>query len=179
MPGVGELTPSRTAETSRNVDIFIHPNPGLQLRAHDVDPSSDSDLPHLVQAMAKAMYGAPGVGLAATQVGVQKRVFIFDLDDGLVVVCNPLLSGFSVDTETDEEGCLSLPGLTVTVERPCSVVCEGSDLAGKPLRIEGEGLLARVLQHETDHLDGVLILDRATPDERRAAMKRYRELAEE
>lgn len=160
------------------MDILIHPSPALKQRAHEVDPASDPDIPRLVQAMAKAMYAAPGVGLAATQVGVQKRVFVFDVDDGLVAVCNPVLTDYSEETEADEEGCLSLPGLTVTVERPSSVVCEGLDLKGSPLRIESDGLLARLLQHETDHLEGVLILDRATPEERRAAMKRYRELAE-
>jgi peptide deformylase len=178
LPPVETNTPFTECGALRDVEIYIHPHPALKQRAHDVDPSADPDVPRLIEAMAKAMYGAPGVGLAATQVGIQKRVFVFDLDEGLVAVCNPVLSGYSQETELDEEGCLSLPGLTVTVERPSSVVCEGLDLSGRPLRIEGEGLLARLLQHETDHLDGVLILDRATPDERRAAMKRYRELAE-
>jgi peptide deformylase len=160
------------------LEIFVHPNPALKSRAAPVDPLTDEELPRLVGAMAKAMYEAPGVGLAATQVGVQKRVFVFDLDEGLVAVCNPVISPASDETVVDEEGCLSLPGITVAVERPSAVVCEGVDLAGAPLRIEGEGLLARVLQHEADHLDGVLILDRASPEERRAAMRRFREQSE-
>lgn len=157
------------------MDILTHPNPALKQRAAAVDPASDRELHRLVRTMAKAMYDAPGVGLAATQVGVQKRVFVLDLDDGLVAVCNPLIVPTSDDTELDDEGCLSLPGITVPVERPAAVRCEGVDLAGKPLVIEGSGLLARVLQHETDHLDGVLVIDRATPEERRAAIRRYRE----
>jgi peptide deformylase len=79
----------------------------------------------------------------------------------------------------DDEGCLSLPGITVPVERSASVVCEALDLKGRRLRIEAEGLLSRVVQHEIDHLDGTLIIDRATPDERRAALKRYLEAQQE
>jgi len=129
--------------------------------------------------MAKTMYDAPGVGLAATQVGVQKRVIVFDLEDGLVALCNPLIVETSEETDVDDEGCLSLPGITVPVERAVSCVCEALDVKGAPVRLEAEGFFARVLQHETDHLDGLLIIDRATPDERRAAMRRYREAAEE
>jgi peptide deformylase len=130
----------------------------------------------LVKDMAKAMYDAPGVGLAATQVGVLKRVLIYDLDDDLVVVCNPSIVSRSDEVELDDEGCLSLPGITVPVERACAVVCVGVDVEGEPVRIEGGGLLARVLQHETDHLDGVLIIDRATPEDRKDALRRYHEL---
>jgi len=133
----------------------------------------------LVRSMAKTMYDAPGVGLAATQVGVQKRVIVFDLEDGLVALCNPLIVETSEETDVDDEGCLSLPGITVPVERAVSCVCEALDVKGAPVRLEAEGFFARVLQHETDHLDGLLIIDRATPDERRAAMRRYREAAEE
>ena len=161
------------------MDILTHPNPALKETAAEVDPEHDRDLASLVRSMAKAMYEAPGVGLAATQVGVQKRVFVFDVDEGLVAVCNPRIVKHSVETSVDEEGCLSLPGMTVVVERPAAVVCEGIDLGGKKVVIEGDGLLARVLQHETDHLDGVLILDRATPEERRAALKRFREQSED
>ncbi len=160
------------------MDILEHPNPALKQTALDVDPSCDSELPRLVKAMAHAMHEAPGVGLAATQVGVQKRVIVFDVDDGVVALCNPVIVDRSAETEVEDEGCLSLPGITVPVERAYSCVCEALDLKGEPLRLEAEGFVARVLQHETDHLDGVLIIDRAEPAERRAAMRRYRELGE-
>jgi peptide deformylase len=160
------------------MEILAHPNPALKQPAGAVDPATDLDLARLVKAMAQAMYDAPGVGLAATQVGVQKRVIVFDLDDGLVALCNPAIVESSEETEVDDEGCLSLPGITVPVERFGSCVCEALDLKGGKVRLEAEGLLARLLQHETDHLDGVLIIDRATPDERRAAIRRYREANE-
>jgi peptide deformylase len=160
------------------MDILEHPNPALKQHANDVDPLTDKELVRLVQAMAQAMYEAPGVGLAATQVGVQKRVVVIDVDDQLLALCNPEISECSDETETDDEGCLSLPGITVPVDRPVRCVCTALDIKGKPVKIEAEGFLARVLQHETDHLNGLLIIDRATPDERRAAIRRYREANE-
>jgi peptide deformylase len=160
------------------MDILEHPNPALKQTALPVDPRTDKALPRLVKAMARTMHEAPGVGLAATQVGVQKRVIVFDVDDGTVALCNPQIVERSEETELDDEGCLSLPGITVPVERSVSCVCEAVDLKGEPLRLEVEGFVARVLQHETDHLDGILIIDRASTDERRAAMRRYREQGE-
>jgi peptide deformylase len=123
------------------------------------------------------MYDAPGVGLAATQVGVLKRVIVYDIDEGLVALCNPRIVDTSDETQFSEEGCLSLPGIEVPLQRAISLTCEASDIDGNPITIEAEGLLARVLQHELDHLDGVLIIDRATPEERLAAIRRYSELA--
>jgi peptide deformylase len=161
---------------SSKVDILSHPNPALVQRAADAEPGTDRGLRRLIEDMANAMYDAPGVGLAATQVGVLKRVLIYDLDDSLVALCNPRIVSRSEAMELDDEGCLSLPGITVPVERACSVVCEGLDVEGRPVRVEGEGLLARVLQHETDHLDGVLIIDRASPQDRKDALRRYHEL---
>ncbi|HEX9094192.1 MAG TPA: peptide deformylase [Coriobacteriia bacterium] len=160
------------------MEIFTHPNPALKQHAQEVEPATDSDLAHLVQAMAKAMYEAPGVGLAAPQVGVQKRVIVYDVDDGLVALVNPVVTPATSDTEVDEEGCLSLPGITVSVERPLAVVCEAVGVSGEPVLIEAEGLHARVLCHEVDHLDGTLIIDRAAPEERKAALRRYREAQE-
>jgi peptide deformylase len=160
------------------MDILEHPNPALKQTAVAVDPAADRELPRLVKAMAQAMHEAPGVGLAATQVGVQKRVIVFDVDEAVIALCNPTIVERSAETETDDEGCLSLPGITVAVERALSCVCEALDLKGKPVRLEAEGFVARVLQHETDHLDGILIIDRASPDERRAALRRYREMGE-
>jgi peptide deformylase len=160
------------------MDILEHPNPALKQSAAPVDPKTDRQLPRLVKNMARTMHEAPGVGLAATQVGVQKRVIVFDVDDGIIALCNPVIVERSDEVELDDEGCLSLPGITVPVERAVSCVCEALDVKGEPLRLEAEGFLARVLQHETDHLDGILMIDRATPAERREAMRRYREQGE-
>lgn len=160
------------------MEILEHPNPALKQHAAEVDPASDTGLMALVQSMAKLMYDAPGVGLAATQVGVQKRVIVMDVDDGLMALCNPRVVETSEATEVDDEGCLSLPGVYIPIERPVSCVCEALDIKGDPVRITAEGLLARCIQHETDHLDGLLILDRATPEERRSALRRYREANE-
>jgi peptide deformylase len=131
--------------------------------------------------MARVMYEAPGIGLAAPQIGVLKRVIVYDLSedgDGLSAVCNPRIVDQSDECTVDDEGCLSLPGISVPVERSCSVVCEGVSLDGTPVRIEAEGLLARLFQHEIDHLDGMLIIDRATAEERKAALRRYHDAVE-
>jgi len=117
------------------VDILVHPNPALKQPAAPVDPASDKELMRLVRSMAKTMYDAPGVGLAATQVGVQKRVIVFDLEDGLVALCNPLIVETSEETDVDDEGCLSLPGITVPVERAVSCVCEALDVKGAPVSL--------------------------------------------
>jgi len=161
--------------------VLSHPSPALSERAAEVDPTTDDSLRELVVAMAKAMYDAPGIGLAATQVGVLKRVIVYDMDDegkGLVALCNPTIVESGDTNELDDEGCLSLPGITVAVDRPSTVTCEAITLDGTPVRISAEGLHARLLQHEVDHLDGVLIIDRATPEERKAALRRYREAVE-
>jgi peptide deformylase len=171
-PAVSDL------ESLHLMDVLAHPNPTLKQRAAEVDPTSDDSLRDLVVSMAKAMYQAPGIGLAATQVGVLKRVVVYDLDDeggGLTVLCNPRILSYGEESELDDEGCLSFPGIAVPVERATSVVCEAQSLNGETVTFDAAGLHARLLQHEIDHLDGVLIIDRATPDERRAAMRRYRE----
>jgi peptide deformylase len=157
------------------MEILAHPNPALKQTALPVDPAADRQLGRLVKQMAKLMYAAPGIGLAATQLGVLKRVIAYDLGDDRQPVgfCNPVIVEASEATQTEEEGCLSLPGITVPIERALSVVCEGLDLAGRPVRVEATDLFARLLQHEIDHLDGVLIIDRAAPEERKAAIKRY------
>ena len=159
------------------MEILTHPSPALKQLAQDVEHFRDRELKSLVTAMARAMYGAPGVGLAATQVGVLKRVIVYDIDDGLVALCNPRIVYTSEESQVSEEGCLSLPGIEVPVPRAVSLTCEASDIDGNPVTIEAEGLLARVLQHELDHLDGVLVIDRATPEERLAAIRRYNEVA--
>lgn len=161
------------------MDVLVHPNPALGQRAGEVDPANDATLGDLCTRMARLMYAAPGIGLAATQIGVLKRVIVYDISDDEepcpIALCNPVIVESSDECETDDEGCLSLPGITVPVERPIIVTCEGQALDGTAVRIQAEGLHARLLQHEIDHLDGVLIIDRATPEERRAALRRFRE----
>jgi len=163
------------------MDVLAHPNPALAQVADEVDPTQDAGLRELCKAMARAMYEAPGIGMAATQVGVLKRVIVYDLDDegvGLIALCNPRIVDRGSETEVDEEGCLSLPGISVPVERALEVTCEAQSLDGTVVQIEAHGLHARLLQHEIDHLDGILIIDRATPEERKAAIRRYREAVE-
>lgn len=162
-------------EEPAQVEILSHPNPTLRQDTAEVDPLADTELTSLVSKMADTMYEAPGLGLAAPQVGVLKRVIVYDLDDGLVVLCNPVITQESDELVADDEGCLSFPGITIEVERPASVTCEALDLKGNGVRIEAEGLHARLLMHEIDHINGVLIIDRAVPDEKKAALKRYRE----
>ena len=170
------MTSASITNESSPVEILSHPHPLLRLNAAEVDPTKDTSLKGLVAQMAHAMYAAPGVGLAATQVGVKKRVVVFDIDETLVAILNPVITHRSEEVEIEDEGCLSVPGITIPIERAASIVCDALDLSGRPIRFEGEGLLARVLQHEIDHLDGLLILDRAAPDVRRDALRRYREL---
>jgi peptide deformylase len=160
------------------MEVLSHPNAALKQRAEPVDPERDSDLKELCRKMAQAMYEAPGIGLAAPQIGVLKRVIVYDLDEdsrGVVALCNPEIVESSEECEFDDEGCLSLPGITIPIERSCAVVCEAQTLTGRRVRIQAEGLHARLLLHEIDHLDGVLMIDRATPEERKAALRRYLE----
>ena len=151
--------------------IRQYPDPALRMQAHEVE-RFDGDLTRLVERMTALMKDARGVGLAATQVGVLQRVFVLqpDAEQESAAVVNPRISASAHEAETDDEGCLSLQGVTVPVERSLSVTLEGSDPQGEDVRIELEGLAARVAQHELDHLDGVLILDRTTAAARREAM---------
>jgi peptide deformylase len=135
----------------------------------------DGALVRLVDAMYETMYEAPGVGLAASQVGVQQRFFVYDIHDdtGPHVVLNPEI----VETGGEwvyEEGCLSLPGLGFEIVRPKLVTLRGLDLDGNEIVIEGDELLGRVFLHETDHLDGVLMLDRLDRAQRKQAMRELR-----
>ena len=142
----------------------------LRMRAHDVS-SFDEDLARLVTRMRLLMQDARGVGLAATQVGILQRVFVFQRgEDDVVAVVNPVLSELSDERVTDDEGCLSLQGVTMPVERHLRVTLEGQDPDGNALRLELEGHPARVVQHETDHLDGTLILDRTDDASRKDAL---------
>lgn len=136
----------------------------------------DHRLRRLNDDMLETMYAAPGVGLAGPQVGVSLRVFVFDDGQtGPLFVANPELSDASGEL-VEEEGCLSIPGPYHPTPRSGLIVCRGSDLEGRPFQMGGEGLLARIFQHETDHLDGMLFIDRLDDDGRRDVMRQLREL---
>jgi peptide deformylase len=157
--------------------IRQYPDPVLRMRANEVEDFDDS-VSSLVERMTALMQEARGVGLAAPQVGVLRRVLVYQTsdDDPVVALVNPTVVSTSEEREAAEEGCLSLGAATVVVpvERSTSLTVEGTDPAGEPLTVEAEGLEARVIQHELDHLDGVLIVDRTAPDERREALAQLR-----
>ena len=151
-------------------------DPVLRQRAREVDDVTDVHR-RLVADMLETMREAPGVGLAGPQVGVLERVFVWEVEDRLGAVFNPVIVRRSEDTVTGEEGCLSIPGLTYDVERHSSVAIEGLDEDGDPISIDAgvDDFLARVFQHEIDHLDGVLFLDRLPDAMRRKAMRTLRD----
>ena len=151
-------------------------DPALRTRARPVEVF-DGGLVDEVRRMADLMDDALGIGLAATQLGVMHRLLVYrvDPDAPLGVLVNPEIEWSGDEVETMEEGCLSLPGVGVEVERPVNVRVKAQDEHGAALTIEASGLEARVIQHEVDHLDGVLILDRTSRDQRKQAMKAMRE----
>jgi peptide deformylase len=157
---------------------FIHKlgDPVLKSSATPVDRFDDS-LHRQVRRMAGIMNDAIGVGLAAPQLGLSQRLLVYRVgpDAPLIALANPQVEWASEDRETLDEGCLSIPGITVDVERPVYVRVRALDEQGEERLIEASGLEARVLQHEMDHLDGVLILDRTSRDERKRALRELRE----
>lgn len=153
--------------------IRVFGDPVLRTPARDV-VDIDAALRLLVEGMLETMYAAPGVGLAAPQVGIQQRFFVYDIGEGPGTVVNPRIVDSGGEWKYDE-GCLSVPGLYFEITRPGEVTLEGTGLDGRRLRIEADGLLARVFLHETDHLDGHLLLDRLDNRTRRQAMRIIRE----
>jgi peptide deformylase len=151
-------------------------DPVLRTRARPVEVF-DGTLVDEVRRMGRLMDDALGIGLAATQLGVMHRVLVYkvEADAPLGVLINPQIEWSGDELETLEEGCLSLPGVGVEVERPVYVRVRASDEHGAPLTVEATGLEARVIQHEIDHLDGVLILERTSRDQRKQAMRAMRE----
>jgi peptide deformylase len=145
----------------------------LRMKAREVE-TFDADLERLAERMTELMHEANGVGLAATQVGVLRRLFVFSDEGEDRVLVNPSITKRSRDTEVDDEGCLSLREVLVPVERAKSVTLEGLDVKGEPVVLELELQSARVVQHELDHLDGVLIIDRTDDESRRAALAKLR-----
>jgi peptide deformylase len=151
-------------------------DPSLKSRALPIERFDDA-LREEVRRMGQLMHDALGIGLAATQLGVMHRVLVYRVepDAPVAALANPVLEWSGSETEALEEGCLSLPGVLVDVERPIYVRVRANDEHGEALTIEASGLEARVIQHEMDHLDGVLILDRTSREERKQAMRILRE----
>jgi len=151
-------------------------DPVLRARALPVE-RFDAALRAELARMGELMHDALGVGLAATQVGILHRALVFrtDPEEPVTALVNPVLEWTSDELESAEEGCLSIPGVHVEVERPARLRVRGRDAEGEELEIEAEGLQARVIQHEIDHLDGVLILDRISRAARKEAMRAMRE----
>lgn len=135
----------------------------------------DGKLAQLAEHMLETMYAEPGLGLAAPQVGVQRRFFVYDVGEGPQTLINPVITE-SRDEWEFEEGCLSVPGLVWDIVRPKEIHVTGYDLEGDEVSIEADELLARLFQHELDHLDGVMLIDRLDGDTRKEAMKAIREL---
>lgn len=159
--------------------IVKYPHPVLNTRSTEVSTIGES-IERLVADMIDTMHAAPGVGLAANQVGVTLRVAVVDLSVGkdpnaLVVLINPRVVGIE-GNQVDEEGCLSIPGITEFVSRPLRAEIEAQSLTGERFRLTGEGLMARALLHEIDHLDGVLFLDRLSPLKRSLVRKKIQKL---
>jgi peptide deformylase len=153
--------------------IRQYPDSALRMKAREVE-EVDDDVRRLVERMTLLMHEAQGVGLAATQVGVLRRLFVFVHDGEDRVLINPVVTKRSDEAEADDEGCLSLRGVLVPVERPVRVTIEGLDGDGERVEIELELPTARIVQHELDHLDGVLILDRTDDESRRGALATLR-----
>ncbi|MEW6161857.1 MAG: peptide deformylase [Nitrospirota bacterium] len=160
------------------LEIKKYPEKILKEKAAYVE-IMDGDLQGLIDDMVETMYAARGVGLAANQVGVLKRLCVIDTSTREeekrlpIVLINPVIIG-KEDTVEAEEGCLSIPGYIPIVKRSAKVYVKGLNREGKPIEIEATGLLARVLQHEIDHLDGLLIIDRISPIKREFFKKRYK-----
>ncbi|WP_067691771.1 peptide deformylase [Nocardia jejuensis] len=156
--------------------VRLFGDPILRARAAEVE-TFDREVRQLVTDLTDTMYESGGVGIAAPQIGVGLRVFVYDTGDAQGHLINPVFEVEGEQTQTGPEGCLSIPGVRHDVTRPLTVQVSGVDMDGNPVRFRAEGLLARCVQHETDHLDGVLFLQRLEPDLRKDAMRTLRESA--
>ena len=170
-----ELDPEREARRRLALaQIRQYPDVALKMKAGPVE-QFDDDLRDLAERMKRLMAEARGVGLAAPQVGILQRLFVFTpAPDKTAAVVNPELLEQSEESEIVEEGCLSIQGVLVPVERPSRVTLSGRDENGDEVRYELDGIFARAAQHELDHLDGVLIIDKTTPEARREALGQLR-----
>jgi peptide deformylase len=172
-----ELQAEAEADARRRfalAQIRQYGDPALRLTAYEVS-DFDDDLRRLADRMTELMHDAQGVGLAATQVGVLRRVFVFEPDeDGPRIVVNPTVVTLGDELESDGEGCLSLQGVRVPVERPTTLTIAGKNQDGEDVSYELSGYEARIAQHELDHLDGVLIIDRTDEEHRKEALATLR-----
>jgi len=172
-----ELSEEEAAELERELvrrhalaQVRQYPDVALRMKAREVT-EFDDDLAQLAERMKHLMADAQGVGLAANQIGLLQRIFVFEHgEEGTQSVVNPRIVDPSAETEVDSEGCLSLEGIRVPVERHVRLALEGLDPSGAELKLELEGMNARVVQHEVDHLDGVLIIDRTDDEHRKEAL---------
>ncbi|MBL7501475.1 peptide deformylase [Frankia sp. CNm7] len=156
-------------------EIRLFGDPVLRTKAGEVT-TFDKELRKLVRDLGDTMWEASGAGLAAPQLGVSLRVFTYlNDDDEIDHLVNPVLGPFSEEMQDGEEGCLSLPGLAFELRRPERVLAVGQNMYGDPVTVEGSGIVSRCLQHETDHLDGVLFIDKLDRETKKAAMKAIRE----
>ena len=165
-------------------DIVMMGDPVLRTPAKDVTVF-DKDLAKLVADMFETMYHAEGIGLAANQIGVLRRILVIDVRDeddpdaGRLVLINPRIVAATEQRDKEAEGCLSIPGIEEVVERPWGIQVEGVDEKGRQVQVEADALLARALQHEIDHLDGILFIDRVSPLKRKLLMKKWKKSREE
>jgi peptide deformylase len=176
-PEEGQLDPEAAARRAAALSLVRKfGDPVLRTKARRVDRIDDT-LRAEIDRMGEIMNDALGVGLAATQLGVLHRLLVYRVqaDAPVNALINPEIEWAGSEEEIAEEGCLSLPSVLVDVERPIHVRVRGLDEHGEPIVVEASGLEARVIQHEIDHLDGVLILDRTTRDQRKEAMRALRE----
>jgi peptide deformylase len=179
-PAVAELDPETRARRDAALrHVRKLGDPVLRATALPVE-RFDGQLEQEIERMGELMHDALGVGLAATQLGILHRVLVYRAhpEDPLTALVNPVLESTSDELETAAEGCLSLPGVHVDVERPASLRVSAQDASGEAIEVEAEGLEARVIQHEIDHLNGVLILDRISREARKEAMRAMREAQE-
>ena len=173
---IDELTPEQIARRRAALDqVRKYGDPVLRERAREVT-EVDAAVREQIARMRRLLEDAMEAGLAANQVGILNRVFVYRTqpDAPVRALVNPVIEWSSEETEPAEEGCLSIPGIWIPVERPVAVRVRGLDEDGAPVAVEAEMPEARVIQHELDHLDGVLTLDRTTPEQRKAALRELR-----
>ena len=159
-------------------EVVLLGDPVLRKRAAEV-VAVTAEVRTLIADMFDTMYAEEGIGLAAPQIGVSERIIVVDPhEEGVTpfALVNPTIVESSPDTDRAEEGCLSIPGLREVVERNVRVVVEGLDKDGNPTRLEAEGLVARILQHEIDHIDGIVFIDRVSPLKRRMLLKKWQKV---
>jgi len=156
------------------MEVLIFPNPVLRKKCAPVE-DVDEEIKQIVKDMSETMYVEKGVGLAAPQVGISKQIFVVDVDDELITLINPKIT-LSGENEKMEEGCLCFPKISVEIERKTCARVEGLNIDGEPIEIEAEGFLARAFQHETDHLNGVLIIDHLSKVKRDLTLKQFKKL---